>query len=97
MTSDSPPEVDALYAGVTRLFDLTDSLGRKVGDCTRGVYLFIDYDDEPIYVGQTICRRQCAERSCPPMPGRAESIPTFAWPAACAPSRTWPASSASDK
>ncbi|MDE0668116.1 MAG: GIY-YIG nuclease family protein [bacterium] len=53
MTSDSPPEVDALYAGVTRLFDLTDSLGRKVGDCTRGVYLFIDYDDEPIYVGQT--------------------------------------------
>ncbi|MCY3925408.1 MAG: GIY-YIG nuclease family protein [bacterium] len=38
---------------MTRLFDLTDSLGRKVGDCTRGVCLFIDYDDEPIYVGQT--------------------------------------------
>ena len=24
-----------------------------VPDCTRGVYLFIDYDGEPIYVGQT--------------------------------------------
>lgn len=33
--------------------DLTDPLGRRAGDCTRGVYLFIDYDDEPIYVGQT--------------------------------------------
>ena len=53
MTSDSPPEVDALYAGVTRLFDLTDPSGRKAGDCTCGVYLFIDYDGEPIYVGQT--------------------------------------------
>ena len=39
--------------GVTRLFDLADTLGRKAGDCTRGVYLFIDYDGEPIYVGQT--------------------------------------------
>ena len=53
MSSDSPPDVDALYAGVTRLFDLADGLGRKAGDCTRGVYLFIDYDGEPIYVGQT--------------------------------------------
>ena len=35
------------------LLDLTDEIGRKVGDCTRGVYLFIDYDGEPIYVGQT--------------------------------------------
>lgn len=33
--------------------ELTDPLGRRAGDCTRGVYLFIDYDDEPIYVGQT--------------------------------------------
>ena len=53
MSSDSPPDVDALYAGVTRLFDLTDSTGHRPGDCTRGVYLFIDYDGEPIYVGQT--------------------------------------------
>ncbi len=53
LTSDSPPEVDALYVGVTHLFDLTDRLGREAGDCTRGVYLFIDYDGEPICVGQT--------------------------------------------
>ena len=53
LSSDSPPDVDALYAGVTRLFDLADGQGRKAGDCTRGVYLFIDYDGEPIYVGQT--------------------------------------------
>lgn len=53
MSSNSSPEVDALYAGVTRLLNLPDSSGRKVGDCTRGVYLFIDYDGEPIYVGQT--------------------------------------------
>ncbi|MXW75760.1 MAG: GIY-YIG nuclease family protein, partial [Acidimicrobiaceae bacterium] len=53
LSSNSSPEVDALYAGVTRLLNLPDSSGRKVGDCTRGVYLFIDYDGEPIYVGQT--------------------------------------------
>ena len=53
MTSDSPPEVDALYDGVTRLLDAPDPSGRTVGDCTCGVYLFIDYDGEPIYVGQT--------------------------------------------
>lgn len=53
LTSNSPPEVDALYDGVTRLLDALDPSGRKVGDCTCGVYLFIDYDGEPIYVGQT--------------------------------------------
>ena len=53
LSSGSPPDVDALYMGVTRLFDLADTLGRKAGDCTRGVYLFIDYDGKPIYVGQT--------------------------------------------
>ena len=51
--SEPPPEVAALYIGVRRLFDLTDATGRRVADCTRGVYLFIDYDGEPIYVGQT--------------------------------------------
>ena len=53
LSSASPPDVDALYVGVARLLDLTDKRGRKVGNCTRGVYLFIDYDGEPIYVGQT--------------------------------------------
>jgi len=53
LSSESPPEVQALYAGVARVLDLSDGSGRKVGDCTRGVYLFVDYDGEPIYVGQT--------------------------------------------
>ena len=53
LTANSPPEVDALYEGVTRLLDTPDASGRKAGDCACGVYLFIDYDGEPIYVGQT--------------------------------------------
>lgn len=46
-------EVSQLYAGVKRLLDTTASNGRRVGDCKHGVYLFVDYDGEPIYVGQT--------------------------------------------
>lgn len=51
--SGEPLEVSQLYAGVRRLLDATTSDGRKVGDCRHGVYLFVDYDGEPIYVGQT--------------------------------------------
>ena len=51
--SGEPLEVSQLYAGVKRLLDATTSDGRKVGDCKHGVYLFVDYDGEPIYVGQT--------------------------------------------
>ncbi|MDE0242223.1 MAG: GIY-YIG nuclease family protein [Deltaproteobacteria bacterium] len=51
-------EVTALYAGVERVLNmLTSSMrgvgGRQVGDCKHGVYLFYDYDGEPIYVGRT--------------------------------------------
>ena len=46
-------EVTALYAGVKRVMDTPCQNGRKVGDCKHGVYLFYDYDGEPIYVGQT--------------------------------------------
>ena len=46
-------EVEALYAGVRRILDTVCDNGRKVGDCKHGVYLFYDYDNEPIYVGQT--------------------------------------------
>ena len=53
MTSGEPVEVSHLYAGVERLLNTADSTGRRVGDCKHGVYLFIDYDEEPIYVGQT--------------------------------------------
>ena len=51
--SGEPLEVSQLYAGVRRLLDATTSDGRKVGDCKHGVYLFVDYDGEPTYVGQT--------------------------------------------
>ena len=51
--SGEPLEVSQLYAGVRRLLDTTTSDGRRVGDCKHGVYLFVDYDGEPIYVGQT--------------------------------------------
>lgn len=47
------PEVTALYDGVRRVLDTKCPNGKKVGDCKRGVYLFYDYDQEPIYVGQT--------------------------------------------
>lgn len=49
-----PPEVVALYAGVARALDTPCSNGQKVGNCKHGVYLFYDYDGEPIYVGQTV-------------------------------------------
>lgn len=36
-----------------RILDTLCDNGSKVGDCQHGVYLFYDYDNEPIYVGQT--------------------------------------------
>ncbi len=53
MTPKEAAEVRALYAGVERVMDTLDEQGRKVGNCIHGVYLFHDYDGEPIYVGQT--------------------------------------------
>lgn len=53
MKAGEPLEVSQLYAGVKRLLDSTDSQGRIAGDCQHGVYLFVDYDGEPIYVGRT--------------------------------------------
>ena len=58
--SGEPLEVSQLYAGVKRLLDTPSSNGRKVGDCKHGVYLFVDYDGAPIYVGQT--RAQLRDR-----------------------------------
>ena len=53
MTPRETEEVRALYAGVERIMDTLDEDGRKIGGCKHGVYLFYDYDGEPIYVGQT--------------------------------------------
>ena len=49
----SPPEVVDLYDGVARVLNMNCENGLRVGDCKHGVYLFRDYDGEPIYVGQT--------------------------------------------
>lgn len=51
---NEPDEVTALYEGVTNALNTDVGDGRRVGDCQFGVYLFYDFDGEPIYVGQTI-------------------------------------------
>lgn len=53
VTPDEPLDVTELYDGVDRVLGLQGTDGRAAGDCRVGVYLFIDYDGEPIYVGQT--------------------------------------------
>ena len=53
MFKREPEEVTALYNGVSKALDTDYGDGRKVGSCKYGVYLFYDYDDEPIYVGRT--------------------------------------------
>lgn len=54
MSRNPPEDVRALYAGVKSALDTDYGDGRRVGDCEYGVYLFYDYDGEPIYVGRTI-------------------------------------------
>ena len=49
----SPPEVQALYAGIAAALNRVGDNGRKVGDAKFGAYCFYDFDGEPIYVGQT--------------------------------------------
>ena len=51
--SDPPHEVRAIRALITEALNTVDSEGRRVGDAKHGVYLFYDYDGEPIYVGRT--------------------------------------------
>ena len=53
MLRKEPEEVRALYDGVMAALNKDYGDGRKVGDCKFGVYLFYDYDSEPIYVGRT--------------------------------------------
>jgi hypothetical protein len=53
MPKKLPEDVRALYDGVAAAMDADYGDGRKVGNCKYGVYLFYDYDGEPIYVGQT--------------------------------------------
>jgi hypothetical protein len=48
-----PEDVAAIRNEISRVFDIADERGRKIGNCKHGVYAFYDYDGEPIYVGQT--------------------------------------------
>ena len=53
MMQREPREVTELYRGVRQALDTECDNGSPVGGCRHGVYLFYDYDGEPIYVGQT--------------------------------------------
>lgn len=53
---DPPEEVKLIRRELDAALNATDAEGRKVGNATRGVYAFYDYDGEPIYVGQTMER-----------------------------------------
>lgn len=61
MAKHSAPKRNSLPAPQVRDFrqlldealDATDEKGRKWADAQWGCYAFYDYDDEPIYVGQT--------------------------------------------
>lgn len=47
-----PPDVKAIRNQI-KLFLDTEVNGQKIGNSKFGVYVFYDYDGEPIYVGQT--------------------------------------------
>ena len=51
MIARETSELRALYDGVKQAFD-TDTPHGRIGVCRCGVYLFYDYDGEPIYVGK---------------------------------------------
>ena len=53
MMQREPREVTELYNGVRQALDTVCDNGIPVGNCKHGVYLFYDYDGEPIYVGRT--------------------------------------------
>jgi len=48
-----PPETAFLRESLTEALRAEDDQGRVVSSAKHGVYLFYDYDEEPIYVGQT--------------------------------------------
>jgi hypothetical protein len=48
-----PSDVAAIRKEIRAFFKSKDAQGRLIGKRKWGVYAFYDYDDEPIYVGQT--------------------------------------------
>lgn len=54
MAKTPPSEVAKIRREIRAFFDTIDpKTGRKIGTA-RGVYLFYDYEDEPIYVGRSV-------------------------------------------
>jgi GIY-YIG catalytic domain len=47
------PDVATIRKEISSFFASLDENGRKIGKSKWGVYAFYDYDDEPIYIGQT--------------------------------------------
>lgn len=47
-----PQEVAAIRKELQRFLDATDDSGRKPSNAKCGIYVFYDFDGEPIYVGQ---------------------------------------------
>ncbi len=55
MASKEPPaEVAKIRKQLADFLKTQDAQGRNIGRAKCGVYAFYDYDDEPIYVGQTV-------------------------------------------
>ena len=52
-TKELPVEVALIRKTLTSFLNTEDARGRKIGNSKYGVYVFYDYDSEPIYVGQT--------------------------------------------
>lgn len=50
---DTPEEVSAILQQLEEVLNANDDNGRCVSNAKFGVYAFYDYDNEPIYVGQT--------------------------------------------
>ena len=48
-----PQSVAAIKREIKRFLDTVDARGKSIGNSKYGVYVFYDYDGEPIYVGQT--------------------------------------------
>lgn len=48
-----PHEVAAIRAQLARFLDSVDESGRRPANAKCGVYVFYDYEGEPIYVGQS--------------------------------------------
>ena len=51
---NTPEEVTAIRTELERALNASDEKGRVIGNAGKGIYAFYDYDEEPIYVGQTV-------------------------------------------